>query len=237
MANLIYRNYLPTKRTERDQWLISRYAPALSQYGASLGVSPAEIDTVLDGADEMAYQIVFEGYLDAFAKTVTSFTNSLDTAKPRTPVVRPIWNPPAPPTPRVSPALNGYFSFIAELNDRLLALPPETMTPEMKTALGLDPLAPHGPKDAAIDKLDARDGGAVVVHYHLYSNKAVEVAMQRSSEPGIVTTAQSPFDSYTDNRPNKVEGQIESRGYRVRFVLSPTSFSPWSDWLWISTKP
>lgn len=233
---MIERNYLSKQKTKRDQWLTDTYAPSLLAYGAGLGVTPLEIDTVQDAADEARYEATFRGYLDSFSKSVTAFENSMDTADPCTPIVRPIFAPPAPPTPRVSPKKSGDFNFIADLNDRLLKLTPAVFTPEIKTALGLNPLEPGAAKDAKIDELIAKNDGAMEVHFHLFGHKAAEIQMQRSSETDITASAQSAFDVYLDARPNKVAGQVESRGYRVRFVIAQGQFSEWSEWKWSSTK-
>ena len=61
--------------------------------------------------------------------------------------------------------------------------------------------------------------------------------MQRGSEPSITQTVQCAFDAYEDERPNKVANQTESRGYRVRFVISKTEKGDWSDWKFASTLP
>ncbi len=235
-SNPIGRNYLPNIRAKRDAWLTATYSPALAQYGSLFNLTPEENNTVLDAADEFLYQQRYDAALAAFGKQVTAFTNAADSSNPRTPLIRPVFAPPTPPTARVAVPLNGYFSFIVKLNDDKI-LGHDKLTPSIKTALGLDSLDESDEKSIKIDRLEAKSGGEIIVHFHLLGHRAVEIEMQRSSEPGATQSAQSAFDSFDDVRPNKVEGQTESRGYRARFVLSKSETGDWSDWSFASTLP
>ena len=239
MADLIKRNYLPGPRPERDNWLTGTYSIGFNQYKNLFGITPAQDQTVQDAVAMALYTQARKLAIQSFGKSETVYSNGLDTSKGGgADTAEPEFVSPVRPTLLQPVPPEGYFVFIAEMNDaQIIGKPAFDAT--IETAMGLTPIAGHDDSDAApkAPTLEAHDGGLVHLKAIMHGHRSMGVEMKRSSEPDVVTTTTTQYPEWDDARPNVVASQSESRSYRVRYELSQGVYSDYSDWVSVATKP
>ncbi len=211
---LVQPNYLPTGYDARNAWL-GTFANALPGFADALGVTPAQVAQVQGASQQFSYLLTqLIPTARAYSKGLTALMEEFDTDSAPQLITYPSFN--APPAPVLTPGLStGLFNMVTDLVSSVI-LPSPALTAAMKTALGLDPIAPPAPGQTLIRDAEAMPGGQVDLTMTRGGAKQIIIEARRADESDFIMLDKVVANHYVDTRPNQTPGQSEVRQYRVR---------------------
>lgn len=225
--------YYPTRLEAQPEWHFN-YADRLTEYGAGLGLLPADITASVNDSRHLGYALgVWLTKVREFGPGVTGELETLRYGTGTTPFELPEFVAPAPPsglTPVLPGALNRIFKFVQTIKS----------APDYTEGIGL--LMGIVGQEDTIDhpfpelSLKIEQGPAcqcVRIRFKKWDNYAVALYSKRGTTDWelLGIASESP---YSDERPLLVAGQPEVRSYRARFWDAGTENG---DWTPISTTP
>jgi hypothetical protein len=225
-----YASYLPTSKTERRNWL-ANFNAVLPQYAAQFNISAAEQTRLTNGLIWIDYALACRALADSFSKSLTDFSDEMDSDASESDAREPQWTPP--PVPSV-PGRTGTFNFVVALvADKILSKNP---SPQIMTALGLNPLAAPDTVMPEIRGATALPGGNVDLSFS--KGRAKQILIQCKRGAGDFELLKEVVGTHwTDTRANLVAGQSESRTYRTRFSDGTNGYGDYSAERIVSTQP
>jgi hypothetical protein len=161
------------------------------------------------------------------------FNGSIKDAPPVLPVLN---LPKAPPDLVINPGIEEYMSLLVQ---RIVKHP--NCTPEIEALLGIElkdeseNLSPDEMKP--VIKEIAALNGAIKIRASLQGMKAFRVLCQRGTDDKFEPVGDSSQTAFEDARPNLVEGQPETRNYRLVFLENNKPVGEFSAVETIVTKP
>lgn len=210
MAGYFYASYLPRSADDRLDWL-SNLAAALPAYAVEFGISAAELAGVTDDFNALNdARVTLNNYTRTFSKSVTAYANELDTDPTPGPIMRPVYNAPAAPTPVDS----GIFARIdALIQTKILPSANDTA----KTALRLNPFEVVSTATALITAIEALARGQVGLTMNRGGSKLNIIYSRRGAEPAMTLLDKVADTHWVDARPNAVAGMSEARDYQIEW--------------------
>ncbi len=207
----VYANYLSNVKIERRNWL-ENFNLNLPQFAAQFNISAAEQTRLENGLIWIDRGLLLQSLSDSFSKSITAFSDEMDTDETENDAQEPQFQPGPPPS---VPGRTGTFEFVVKLvNDKILkpARPPQTVL----DALGLNPLPAPSATDPLIRSLVAGPNGHVEIAFSRGGSPQVIVESRRNGG-GWELLKEVAGTHWPDTRPNAVPGQSEAREYRVRY--------------------
>lgn len=230
MANrYVYANYLPNSKPERRLWL-ANFNAVLPQYAAGFAITADEQARLANGLIWIDYALACRALADSFSKSLTDFSDEMDSDASENDAQEPQWTPPA--LPKV-PGRTGTFNFVVSLvADKILSAKP---SPQVLTALGLNPLVIVSNVSPEISALVAHPAGNIDLSFS--KGRAKQVIIEGKRGAGEFELLKEVVGTHwTDTRPNAVAGQSESRTYRTRFSDGQDAFGDYSPERTVSTQ-
>ena len=220
---------------------LKNFALNLSQFATQLGIPPAQVTYLKDGA---ALYNWYEGtYLGEIRNASLAATDGRDmlaadkVPSPFTPVVAQFTPPPTTATP----INDGFVGYVDTLVKQIRLNAAYKTNPNIGTVLKINntpaPIVP--PAKASIRGLEAQANFAMQVKANKYGAKSVLFYdMNDPANPALLSAQSSA--TLVDNRPPSVPGQSEMRAYAVRYGDSqnkPLPNSLMSDVVSLPTHP
>ncbi len=225
-----YANYLPRTRTDRRNWL-ANFNAVLPQYAGQFNISATEQTRLANGLIWIDYALACRSLADSFSKSLTDFSDEMDSDTSENDAQEPQWTPPALPA---TPGRTGTFNFVVALvSSKITSKNP---SPQVLTALGLNALPAPDAVLPEIRGATALPGGNVELSFAKGRAKQVVIECKRAN--GAWELIKEVVGSHwTDTRPNLVAGQSEVRSYRTRFSDGQNAYGDYSDEKTVSTQP
>ncbi len=228
--SLIATTYLPREMAKRSDWL-QNLATALPQYATTLGITPAQLSALQEGADAYAYFLgQMTGYVRSFSKGVTSILEEIDTDATPAAVLIPQFTPPAPPAALGQTGVISFAVGLVEIMEKS-----GNLSPAIRAALLLDPLAPTSPIGPKIRGAEALPNGEVDLTFTRGGYPLVILESRRGGG-GWEVLDKIAATSYADTRPNAVAGVSESRSYRIRYSDGKNAIGDYSETFSVATQ-
>ena len=224
-----YAAYLPKSKTDRRNWL-ANFVAVLPQYAAQFNILPAEQTRLANGLIWMDYSAACRLLVDSFSRSLTDFSDEMDSDATENDAQEPQWMPP--PLPSV-PGRTGTFNFVAQLvANKILDTKP---SPQILSALGLNPLVT--PDTIVPEVRAATPLPAGFIELSFSKGKSKQVIIEGKRGAGNWELLKEVVGTHwTDTRPNLAAGQSESRAYRTRFSDGQDGYGDYSAERTVSTQ-
>lgn len=207
----LYANFLPQTKPARRDWLAT-FVANIPQFATQFNITPAEITRLQNGLIWIDYAAHLQLLGGTFQKSLTTFSDEMDTDDTENDAHAPLWQPDAAPTVAGS---TGVFEFVISLVKTKIFVGGDAPAPNVLDALQLNPLAPAKSVDATIRSAVSAPG-------------AVEISFSRGGYPQVMLESQRGNGGWelikevagthwSDARPNLAPGQSEVRQYRTRY--------------------
>lgn len=208
-------SYLPVSDNDRALWL-NNFSSRLGQYRVALGLTIAEVNSVIADADMFAYLVQLSDASRQYAQAVTNMKKQARSAPQQ--IMLPAL--PVSPTVNTPPTMvsSGIFNRVIILVAIIKQHSAYSVT--MGTDLGIvAPVIPFNPATMTPDLTIRIESGFPLLRWRKGESDGVHIYVDRHDNNGFVLLRRTVRNSFLDSHPLPPNTFTATWDYKVRYLI------------------